>query len=462
MSLGNKVTKKKPPKPITIQQIKPDPQNLRLHPESNKAAIRASLVETGPFRSIAVDRDGIVRAGNGVYEQAQKLGYKIRLVDAGPGELIAVRRPDLYGRAAARAALADNHTTDLSQWDLEALTALAQADQKMLEGIFSAEEVAGFVQLIKRADGITPPVPLDFDQAEVYERKWETAIGQHWRLPSISVPGGYHDLYIDDCLKAPLHNEHIGIFTSPPYAEQRATKYGGIAPERYKQWWGPIQKRLGAFLGHHGVFLLNLKAHAEGGVRVTYVMELVLAMVKEWGWKYVDEFCWVKPGYPGDMGKRFKNAFEPIYLFTQDLDYKFRLENVVDYRQSNFGGYVENLGTIQGQAGTDNTHALSQVRPSNVLHLMPDSTTNEAAGGHPARFPPALPEFFIRAYSDAGDRWLDPFAGSGTVAMVCEQQARLSTLIEIQPKYGATILERYAQTFGVIPIPGPRAKRKHG
>lgn len=443
--------------------LKTDPKNLRLHPDKNKAAIRASLLEFGPFRSIAVDRDGIVRAGNGVFEQAQELGLKIRVVDAAAGELIAVRRPDLHGRVADRAAIADNRTTDLSEWDSEALARLAQDDKELLRGLFDDDEIAAYAAALRQAANPINAEP-NMDMADVYQKKWGTAVGQHWELPSVSVPNGLHDLYIADCREfiPERPNSHIGCFTSPPYAEQRAAKYGGIAPERYKQWWEAVQTTVGAFLSLDGVFFLNLKAHAEAGERVTYVMETVLAMKREWGWKYIDEFAWVKPGYPGDMGKRFKNGFEPIYQFAKTLDYKFRLENVVEYRQSNFGGYVENLGTIQGEKGTDNSHDIGSVRPSNVLHIMPDNTTNESSGGHPARFPPALPEFFMQAYSDPGDRWLDPFAGSGTVCITAERLGRLTTNIELLPKYGATILERYQAYSGVTPTligPGPQEKK---
>ena len=57
-------------------------QEWRRHPRRNQELIRRSLEEVGPFRSIALDGDGIVRAGNGVLEQAQALGLKVRVVEA--------------------------------------------------------------------------------------------------------------------------------------------------------------------------------------------------------------------------------------------------------------------------------------------------------------------------------------------------------------------------------------------
>jgi DNA modification methylase len=43
---------------------------------------------------------------------------------------------------------------------------------------------------------------------------------------------------------------------------------------------------------------------------------------------------------------------------------------------------------------------------------------------HPARFPPTLPEFFMRLLCDEGDWVLDPFSGSNTPGMVAEQLQR--------------------------------------
>lgn len=341
----------------------------------------------------------------------------------------------------------------------------------MLAGLFTEGEVnelARLVLLDNPPAPVTPDGHVNLDQAEEYQKKWKTSVGQTWELPSLSVEGESHYLYVADCrdpsyARAIIRNHPcMGVITSPPYAEQRAKKYGGIPTDEYLSWFEQVERNIRIATTNDAVFFLNLKNHCEANERVTYVMELVIALKHTYQWKFIDEFCWVKPGYPGDMGKRFKNGFEPIYMFAKSLDYKFRLDNVIEYRQSNFGGYVENLAAIQGETGTDNSHDLDRVRPSNVLHIMPDNTGNEETGGHPARFPPALPEFFIQAYSDPADRWLDPFAGSGTTTMVCERLGRLSVAIELLPKYAATILERYYQQTGLEPekIGQPKLKTR--
>ena len=126
--------------PPTTENVKmtrytPDPENAREHPERNKTLIRQSLEEIGAGRSILISGDNTIIAGNGVYEQAQKLGLTIREVEAGPDELIAVKRNDLTGERAIRAAILDNATGDSSTWDMEALRQLDAAYPDLLAGL---------------------------------------------------------------------------------------------------------------------------------------------------------------------------------------------------------------------------------------------------------------------------------------------------------------------------------------
>src|SRR3990172_3450548 len=100
-------------------EIKTDPRNARKHSERNRQLIRKSLERVGGGRSILVDRDNVVRAGNGVFSEARDLGLKVRVVDAERDELIAVRRKDLGGKDAEEAALLDNIVSDSSTYDYD-------------------------------------------------------------------------------------------------------------------------------------------------------------------------------------------------------------------------------------------------------------------------------------------------------------------------------------------------------
>lgn len=104
-------------------KIKQDKRNYRKHGDRNKAMIRRSLEECGAGRSILIDNENTAVAGNGVLEQAEKLGIPIRVIESDGSELIAVKRTDLSPDDPKRKelALADNATTDASEWDFGAM-----------------------------------------------------------------------------------------------------------------------------------------------------------------------------------------------------------------------------------------------------------------------------------------------------------------------------------------------------
>lgn len=131
---------------------RPDPDNLRVHPDRNKALIRQSLQEVGGFRSIAVDGDDIVRAGNGVYEQALALGYELVEIELGPHQLAVVKRPDLTGDAAKRAAFFDNASGDTSYFDAVLLDAALRETPQIVGGVLTDDELAGIIQAAQPPD----------------------------------------------------------------------------------------------------------------------------------------------------------------------------------------------------------------------------------------------------------------------------------------------------------------------
>lgn len=104
-------------------EIKIDPRNYRIHGDENKRLIHKSLVECGAGRSVLADRDNVLIAGNGVYEEAQKLGLKVRIVESDGTELIVIKRKDLSTEDEKRKllALADNHTSDTSRFNFSAI-----------------------------------------------------------------------------------------------------------------------------------------------------------------------------------------------------------------------------------------------------------------------------------------------------------------------------------------------------
>lgn len=114
-----------------MNEIKFDKRNYRKHDKKNKSLIKKSLEKFGAGRSIVVDAEGEIIGGNGVYEQAQKLGLKTKIVETDGSELVVVKRTDLKTDDEKRKALAvmDNSTSDTSEFDLELLTADFTVDE---------------------------------------------------------------------------------------------------------------------------------------------------------------------------------------------------------------------------------------------------------------------------------------------------------------------------------------------
>ena len=123
-------------------EIKFDKRNYRKHDKKNKSLIKKSLEKFGAGRSIVIDAEGEIIGGNGVYEQAQKLGLKTKIVETDGSELVVVKRTDLKTDDDKRKALAvmDNSTSDTSEFDLELLTADFSVDELEDFGIELPEE----------------------------------------------------------------------------------------------------------------------------------------------------------------------------------------------------------------------------------------------------------------------------------------------------------------------------------
>lgn len=86
--------------------------------------IADAMQRVGAARSIVIDEDGVVLAGNATVEAAAQAGIeKLRVVDATGDELIAVRRTGLTPEQKADLKVSDNRTAELATWDPPNLSA---------------------------------------------------------------------------------------------------------------------------------------------------------------------------------------------------------------------------------------------------------------------------------------------------------------------------------------------------
>jgi DNA modification methylase len=125
-----------------MEEIKYDPKNFRIHNDRNKGIIRKSLEECGAGRSVLMDKENYLIAGNGVYEEAQALGIPVRVVETDGKELVVIKRTDLALEDNRRKllALADNHASDTSEFDMD-LVIENFSDDLLKDWEFSLEDI---------------------------------------------------------------------------------------------------------------------------------------------------------------------------------------------------------------------------------------------------------------------------------------------------------------------------------
>lgn len=248
-----------------------------------------------------------------------------------------------------------------------------------------------------------------------------------------------------DCSEELLHypdNFFDLIVTSPPYADRRQHTYGGVKPEEYVNWFLKRSAEFLRVLKPTGSFVLNIKEKAENGERHTYVIELILAL-RQQGWLWTEEYIWHKRNcYPGKWPNRFRDAWERCLHFTKSRKFKMNQQAVMvpmggwaDTRLKSLG--KNDVVRFDSQVGSGfgkniaNWAQRTMAYPTNVLHL----ATECGNKNHSAAFPRALPDWFIKLFTDEGDWVLDPFAGSGTTLEVAKTLGRNAVGIDILSEY---------------------------
>lgn len=145
------------PTETSLEALIQDPKNARRRTKRSTGMIERSLQEFGAARSLVIDEAGVILAGNGTAEAAAAIGIeRVLVVPADGRTLIAVQRTDLSPAQKAEYGVADNRSSDLSEFDGEALAALLEAHAELdLSPWFTPDE---FQALVEGLDE-TPPAP---------------------------------------------------------------------------------------------------------------------------------------------------------------------------------------------------------------------------------------------------------------------------------------------------------------
>jgi len=160
---------------LRLGDLTPDPKNVRRHTPRNVGMITEALHEVGAARSIVIDENGVVLAGNATIEAAAAAGIdKVHVVEADGQTIVAVRRRGLTRKQKARLALFDNRTAELAEWDTELLASLNAELPDLSKGLWKDEELAALF-----AAGTVPDFqPTSVDEQGRLDEKAKTQCPQ--------------------------------------------------------------------------------------------------------------------------------------------------------------------------------------------------------------------------------------------------------------------------------------------
>src|SRR6266849_8417184 len=294
-----------------VEKLIPYGRNARMHSDEQVAQIAASILQFGWTNPILVGADCVVIAGHARLAAARKLGMS---------EVPVIVLDHLSETQRRALIIADNRLAELAGWDEELLRSELQELEKLdfdLETIgFSDEELRTMLE-----DGEKPQQDVA-DEVPNPPAEPVTRPGDLWLI-------GNHRLICGDCRDRDVIRALFGdalanvVITSPPYASQReydaSSGFKPIHPDEYVAWFRNVAAAIESVLEPNGSYFLNIKEHSEDGERNLYVKDLVIAHKRQWGWRFVDEFCWrnTANGVPGKWPNRLKNAWEPVFHFCR-------------------------------------------------------------------------------------------------------------------------------------------------
>jgi site-specific DNA-methyltransferase (cytosine-N4-specific) len=272
----------------------------------------------------------------------------------------------------------------------------------------------------------------------------------------------YHADALDVMRRLPAESVSL-VLTSPPFALRRQKAYGNVSADEYVDWFWPFAREIHRLLKPDGSFVLELGGawNPGKGTRSLYQYELLLRLSSLF--HLAQDFYWYNPSRlptPAEWvtirRTRVKDAVNPIWWLSKTESPSADNRKVLrPYSRSMKrllkDGYKVARRPSQHDIGPhfqkDNGGAI----PPNLLTI-PNTRSNDeylhrcrAAGAaiHPARFPPALPEFFIQFLTEPRQLVLDPFAGSNVTGQVAEGLGRTWISIEINADYVASSRLRF-------------------
>ncbi len=255
------------------------------------------------------------------------------------------------------------------------------------------------------------------------------------------------------------------IMTSPPFGLVRKKSYGNEDADEYCEWFRPFADGFRRVLKDSGSLVIDIGGAWKPGLptRSLYHFDLLLMLCKEYGFHLCQEHYWWNPSKlptPAEWVNirrvRVKDAVNCVWWLSPTPWPKASNRRVLapysnSMRQLLKHGYTAKLRPsghdISDKFQRDNGGSV----PPNLLAVAntesngqyQDYCRRNALDIHPARFPAALPEYFLRLLTDPGDLVLDPFGGSCMTGMVAEGLGRRWVCVELSESYLKGALGRF-------------------
>ena len=233
------------------------------------------------------------------------------------------------------------------------------------------------------------------------------------------------------------------IMTSPPFGLTRQKDYGNKQEDDYLEWFRDFACQFYRLLRPGGSLVIDLGGAWKPGlpVRSLYHFKLLIMLCEDYGFHLAQEFYWWNPSKlptPAEWVNvrriRVKDAVNTVWWLARTPWPRASNRRVLQPYSDSMktllsSGYTAKLRPsghdISSKFSTDNGAAI----PPNLI-AVPNTESNSRylrycqdndIRAHPARFPAAVPEYFIRMATDPGDLVIDPFAGSCVTGEVAER-----------------------------------------
>ena len=269
---------------------------------------------------------------------------------------------------------------------------------------------------------------------------------------------------LDHLATAPPRSVDL-VMTSPPFGLVRKKSYGNEDAHRYCEWFRPFAAGFRRVLKDRGSLVIDIGGAWKPGqpTRSLYHFELLLMLCEEYGFHLCQEHYWWNPAKlptPAEWVNirrvRVKDAVNCVWWLSPTPWPKASNRRVLaPYSESMRGllkhGYKAKLRPSGHQISTKFAKDNGGAVPPNLLAVANTESTGHyqeycrehGLPVHPARFPKALPEYFIRMVTDPGDMVLDPFAGSCVTGAVAERLGRRWTCCELDEDYLKGAMARF-------------------